>query len=134
MLLLPALSAQACPSCTYDRLLAEHWHIKYLAVSFVIPMLVVANRLDLVRFTFVLIPYVAFAFYAHNYLFWHTFPGDTLIAQVAWWIWGLNLFGVVLFYAISRWRYFRWKQDRGLAVWQLVAYSLAMVLAQIVIA
>ena len=112
LFLLLALDASACPSCTYDRMLAEHWHIKYVLISLVVPIIVVANRLDIVRFTFVLIPYVGSSYWLHSYLFWHTFPGNTLLAQLAWWIWGLNVVGVSLLYLISVFSFFRRKRER----------------------
>jgi hypothetical protein len=133
LFLLTPLAASACPSCTNDRLLAQHWHIKYLLVSLIVPMIIVANRLDLVRFAFVLIPYVAFAFQFHQYLFWHSFPGTTLVAQLGWAVWGFNLVGAVMLYVVSRFTFFRWRKDQGLAGWQPVGYVAAMFIAQVFI-
>jgi hypothetical protein len=133
LFLLLAVEATACPRCTYDRMLVEHWHLKYLLVSTIVPLVIVANRLDVVRFAFVLIPYVAFSYQFHSYLFWHTFPGDTFLAQVGWWTWGLNLVGVAMLYGISLIPFFRWKKEHALAVWQPIAYAAAMFVAQLLI-
>jgi hypothetical protein len=133
VLLIAALNAFACPGCTHERLLAEYWYIKYVGISLLVPLLVVSNRLDPVRFAFVLIPYVVFSYEFHYYLFWHTFPGDAWLARIGWMTWSFNLVGVAMLYGVSHFRFFRWHKDKGLAGWQPMAYAVAMVIAQAII-
>lgn len=127
--LLLALDASACPRCTYDRLLAENWYIKCAIVSFVVPLLVVANRLDVVRVAFVFIPYAALFVSFHPYMLFHVFWKETLLAHLASWVYGLNLVGVGLLYLVSRFSFFRWNKDKGPNPWQPIAYAAAMFLA-----
>jgi hypothetical protein len=135
---LVATDAVACPACTYERQIASCWHAKWIAVNFLVPLVIVAHRLDVVRFLYVLIPYVFLAFEFHSFLFWHTFalpnPVLQLLASVGWWIWALNLAGIALLYGASRLRFFRWKPDKGLTIWHLIAYAVVALSFNFVIA
>ncbi len=134
-LLLAVLTTEAvaCPGCTYQRQLIENWHIKWIAINSLVPLIVVANRLDVVRFLYVLVPYVFLSFKFHSFLFWHTFGWRDspleLFGAVAWWVWGLNLMGVALLYGISGLKFFRWNPHKALAWWQPLVYAaLALIL------
>jgi hypothetical protein len=102
-------------------------------LSLLTPLIVVANRLDIVRFALVLMPYVAFSYKFHHYLFRYTFPGDTWLARIGWWTWSFNVVGVALLYAVSRCQFFRWRKDKGLARWQPILFAVAMIIGQLII-
>lgn len=137
--LLTVFAATACPVCTYNRLLAEHWHVKYFLVNLIVPLAFVANRLDIVRALYALIAYVLFSLQIHSFLLWHTFPGaapnwlSELAGEVAGWVWGLNVIGIALLYLLSRSRFFRRDKERGLAFWQPLAYGVTMLFVNLLI-
>jgi hypothetical protein len=137
LFVLAAGEASACPICTYERQLATYWHIKWVAINLLVPMVVAANRLDLVRLLYVLIPYVFFTFEFHSFLFWHTFsiqnPVLYFLAQMGWLILAFNGIGVALLFLVSRYPFFCWNKDQGLGRWQPIAYSLAVLCLSFVI-
>ena len=129
MLVVFAFDAAACAGCVYERELAHHWQIKYLCVSFLVPLLVCANHLDVVRLGLVLIPYVAF-----SYKFYYFMLVDCYAESWYEWIfqlvWFFNLVGVALLCTISLFPFFRRNKAIGLAFWQPIAYAVATALAQ----
>jgi hypothetical protein len=126
VLLVSAGEALACPGCTYERMLLSNWLPKLIAVKVTAAVLITAWRLDPIRVLYTFLGYTFVYGYLYRYAIWFSFPGGDPIV-VALGTVGLIMLAIgaldagVLWF-LGRLKFYRRKQDLGLAWWHQATY------------
>jgi hypothetical protein len=134
MLLLP-WEVWACPGCTYERMLLSNWYQKTWVIKLIAAALFTFNRLDVVRVIYVFFAYIWAYIKLYDYLVWFGHPAvsDGIVGTLSRFGLGLlelNILDLALLFFLGRIRFFRKDKSKGLPIWQLIVYGVAVFLAQ----
>jgi len=127
-----ALEAMACPGCTRDRLLQSNWHVKFFVLNLVAAVGCTFNRLDAVRTMYSFIPYLTLYMWVKSWLEWYAHPVTRpegaygVVFGLLEAIVGLNLVGAAWLYVMGRLPFFRRDKDKGLPLWQPIAFVVSV--------
>ena len=135
MLLLSAGEALACPGCTYESMMNEHWYEKLFIIKLAAVALFTFNRLDPVRTLYTFLFYTCGYVIMYKYLVWYSHPAVTEGAPRTLALGGLvlaelNVLDFGLLWLISHLSFYRKDTAQPLPVWQMLAYAVAVFLVR----